>query len=57
MNSAFVPAAAIAAAPLSVPAASQPENRPSRMVAAGGLLLADLERGRANRCAGAFALR
>ena len=43
MNSVFVPAAAIAAAPLSVPAVSQPETS----VAACGLLLADLERGRA----------
>src|ERR1700676_4613913 len=46
MNSVFVPAAAIAAAPLSVPSASQPETGVA-LVAAGGLLLADLERGRA----------
>src|SRR6202011_4998642 len=46
MNSVFVPAAAFAAAPRSVPAASQPETGVA-LVAAAGLLLADLERGRA----------
>src|SRR6202790_5006692 len=46
MNSVFVPAAAIAAAPLSVPAVSQPDIGVA-LVAAAGLLLADLERGRA----------
>jgi len=46
MNSVFVPAAAIAAAPLSVPAAPQPETAVA-LLAAAGLLLADLERGRA----------
>src|SRR6202790_159178 len=46
MNSVFVPAAAIAAAPLSVPAVSQPDIGVA-LVAACGLLLADLERGRA----------
>jgi predicted RNA methylase len=46
MNSVFVPAAAFAAGPPSVPAASQTETG-AAMVAAAGLLLADLERGRA----------
>src|ERR1700680_2372569 len=46
MNSQFVSAAAIAAAPLSVPAVSQPDIGVA-LVAAAGLLLADLERGRA----------
>ena len=46
MNSVFVSAAAIAAAPLAVPAVSQPDTGVA-LVAAAGLLLADLERGRA----------
>src|ERR1700681_351262 len=46
MNSQFVSAAATVAAPPSVPAVSQPETGVA-LVAAGGLLLADLERGRA----------
>src|SRR6202166_4385918 len=46
MNSVFAPAAATAAAPVSVPAALQPETGVA-LVAAAGLLLADLERGRA----------
>src|SRR6202047_3768638 len=45
MNSTLVSAAAIAAAPLSVPAVSQPDAG-VRLVAAASLLLADLERGR-----------
>jgi predicted RNA methylase len=46
MNSTLVSAAAIAAAPLAVPAVSQPDAGVA-LVAAAGLLLADLERGRA----------
>src|SRR5712692_10025362 len=46
MNSMFVSAAATAAAPLAVPAASQPDAGVA-LVAAAGLLLSELERGRA----------
>ena len=46
MNSALVSVAAIAAAPLAVPAVSQPDAGVA-LVAAASLLLADLERGRA----------
>ena len=46
MNSTLVSAAAIAAAPLGVPALSQPDASVA-LVAAARLLLADLERGRA----------
>ena len=46
MNSTLVSAAAIAAAPLAVPAVSQPDAGVA-LVAAASLLLADLERGRA----------
>jgi len=46
MNSTLVSAAAIAAAPLAVPAVSQPDAGVP-LVAAASLLLADLERGRA----------
>jgi hypothetical protein len=46
MNSTLVSAAAIAAAPLGVPAVSQPDAGVA-LVAAASLLLADLERGRA----------
>ena len=42
----FVSAAALAAAPLAVPAVSQPDTGVA-LIAAAGLLLADLERGRA----------
>jgi hypothetical protein len=45
MNSMFVSAAATAAAPLAKPAVSQPDAGVA-LVAAAGLLLADLERGR-----------
>src|SRR5580700_7900396 len=46
MNSQFVSAAATMAGPLSAPAVSQPDIG-AALVAAAGLLLADLERGRA----------
>jgi hypothetical protein len=46
MNSTLVSAAAIAAAPLAVPAVSQPDAGVP-LVAAASLLLADLDRGRA----------
>src|SRR5258708_27940441 len=46
MNSTLVSAAAIAAAPLAVPAVSQPDAGVA-LVAAASLLLADLEHGRA----------
>ena len=46
MNSVFIAAAATVAAPLAAPAVSQPDIGVALLVAAG-LLLADLERGRA----------
>ena len=55
MNSTLVSAAAIAAAPLAVPALSQPDAGVA-LLAAASLLLADLERGRAIDARG-FALR